>query len=126
MGATRLTGREVVLATFDRLFEKAAAKLSVRCTDEERAEAKQQFEQRFRATLDLVRQVEFPELPEEAIQGMETALDQLSPAEIIGLLASVPLAQQTHEMLRAIAFRAAEQRLLEHVVAQVDTRYGGN
>lgn len=51
---------------------------------------------------------------------------RLSPAEIVGLLTSVPLAQQTHEMLRAIAFRAVEQRLLAHVVAQADSRYGSN
>jgi hypothetical protein len=121
-----MTGREAVLATFDRLFEKAARKLRVTCTEEERTEAKQQFEQRFQATLDIVERVEVPELPEEAIREMEAAVERLSPAEIVGLLASVPLVQQTHEMLRAIAFRAAEQRLLEHVVAQADTRYGGN
>jgi len=121
-----MTGREAVLATFDRLFEAAARKLRVRCSDEERAEAKQQFEQRFQATLDVVQRVEVRELPEEVIREMESALDRLSPAEIVGLLASVPLVQQTHEMLRAIAFRAAEQRLLEHVVSQADSPYGGN
>jgi len=121
-----MTGREAVLATFDRLFEKAAQKLRVTCTAEERAEAKHQFEQRFQATLDIVQRVEVPDLPEDAIREMEAAVERLSPAEIVGLLASVPLVQQTHEMLRAIAFRAAEQRLLEHVVAQVDTRFGGN
>jgi hypothetical protein len=126
MATGKLSGREVVLATFDRLFEKAAEKLRVQCTDVERAEAKQRFEERFRATLDVVQRVEFPELPEKVIREMEAAVEQLSPAEIVGLLASMPLAQQTHEMLRAIAFRAAEQRLLEHVVAQADTRYGGN
>lgn len=121
-----MTGREALLKTFDRLFEKAAAKLNVSCTDEERSEAKQQFEQRFQTTLDIVERAEVPELPEEAIKEMEAAVERLSPAEIVGLLASVPLAQQTHEMLRALAFRAAEQRLLEHVVSQADTRYGGN
>ncbi len=126
MATQKLTGREVVLATFDRLFEKAAEKLHVSCTDQERAEAKQQFEQRFRATLDIVQRVEFPELPEEVIREMEAAVERLSPAEIVGFLVSMPLAQQSHEMLRAVAFRAAEQRLLAHVVAQADTRYGGN
>jgi len=29
-------------------------------------------------------------------------------------------------MLRAIAFRQAEQRLLEHFALQADERYGGN
>jgi hypothetical protein len=57
---------------------------------------------------------------------MEDAIAQLSPAELAGVIASVPLAQQTQEMLRAIAFREAEQRLLEHLAQQADTRYGGN
>jgi len=121
-----MTGREALLATFDRLFDKAAEKLKVSCSDEERAEAKRQFEQRFQTALKIVEGVDVPELPEEIIQEMEKAVQQLSPAEIVGLLASVPLAQQTHEMLRAIAFRAVEQRLLAHVVAQADSRYGGN
>jgi hypothetical protein len=120
------TGREALLKAFDRLFDRAAEKLHVECTDEERADAKRQFEQRFEAALDLVNVITLPELPEEAIREMEAAVAGLSPAEIVGLLASVPLVQQTHEMLRGLAFRAAEQRLLEHVVAQADTRYGGN
>ena len=57
---------------------------------------------------------------------MEAAIEQLSPAELAGVIASIPLAQQTHEMLRAVAFRQAEQRLLEHMAGQADTRYGGN
>jgi len=121
-----MTGREALLATFDRLFGKAAGKLKVSCSDEERAEAKREFEQRFQAALDIIERVDIPELPEEIIQEMENAVERLSPAEIVGLLASVPLAQQTHELLRAIAFRAAEQRLLEHVAAQADSKYGGN
>jgi hypothetical protein len=28
--------------------------------------------------------------------------------------------------LRTIAYRAAEQRLLDHLVSQADDRYGGN
>jgi hypothetical protein len=55
---------------------------------------------------------------------MEGAIEQLSPAELAGLIASVPLAQQTQVMLRTIAYRQAEQRLLEQLVAQADTRYG--
>jgi len=121
-----MTGRDALLAAFDRLFDKAAEKLKVECSEKERDEAKRQFEQHFQAALDVVHSVEVPEIPEEIIKEMEQAVDRLSPAEIVGLLASVPLAQQTHEMLRAIAFRAAEQRLLEHVVSKADSRYGGN
>lgn len=121
-----MTGREALLATFDRLFEKAAQKLQVECSDAERIQAKQQFERRFQAALDVAQTVDVPEIPEEVVRGMEKAVEGLTPAQIVGMLASVPLAQQTHEMLRAIAFRAAEQRLLEHVVSQTDERYGGS
>ena len=56
----------------------------------------------------------------------EAAIAALSPAELAGVIASIPLAQQTQEMLRAIAFRTAEQRLIEHFASQAETRYGGN
>lgn len=121
-----MTGREALLQAFDRLFERAARKLSVTCTPEQRAEAKQQFEQRFRGALEMAKMVEIPELPEEVVNAMEEAIDRLSPADIAGLMASIPLAQQTQEMMRAIAYRQAEQRLLEHLISQADTRYGGN
>ena len=57
---------------------------------------------------------------------MKAAVDRLSMAELAGVVASIPLAQQTQEMLRAIAMRQAEQRLLEHLALQADDRYGGN
>lgn len=66
---------------------------------------------------------EVPELPEEVVGEME-AIDRLSPADLAGLIASVPLARQTQEMLRTIAYQQAEQRLVEHFAAQADTRYG--
>ena len=70
--------------------------------------------------------MEIGELPDGVLDAMEVAIAQLSPAELAGVIASVPLAQQTQEMLRAIAFRQAEQRLLEHFALQADERYGGN
>jgi hypothetical protein len=121
-----MTGRDALLAAFDRLFDAAARKLNVSCTPEERAEAKEQFVARFEAALALAAKVEVPELPSGVVEAMEGAIAQLSPAELAGVIASVPLAQQTQEMLRAIAFRQAEQRLLEHYVLQADDRYGGN
>ena len=36
---SEMTGREALLAAFDRLFERAANKLKLECTDEERADA---------------------------------------------------------------------------------------
>jgi hypothetical protein len=121
-----MTGRDAVLHAFDRLFDAAARKLNVACTPEERAEAKEQFAARFASALEAAQKLEVEELPSGVVDAMEEAIQGLSPAELAGVIASVPLAQQTSEMLRAIAFRQAEQRLLEHLVKQADTRYGGN
>ena len=115
-----------MLQAFDRLFDAATKKLNVVCTPEERAEAKAQFAGRLQSALDVVNRVEVPALPAEVLETMESAIADLSPAELAGVIASVPLAQQTQEMLRAIASRQAEQRLLEHLALQADTRYGGN
>src|SRR5437764_5952376 len=121
-----MTGREALLQAFDRLFDAAARKLKVVCTPEERADAKEQFAARFESALGIAQKVEVSELPGGVLDAMEGAIDQLSPADLAGVIASVPLAQQTQEMLRAIAFRQAEQRLLEHYALQTDDRYGGN
>ncbi len=114
------------MQAFDRLFDAAAKKLNVVCTPEERADAKEQFAARFEHALSIAGHVEVGELPGAVLETMESAIMQLSPAELAGVIASVPLAQQTQEMLRAIAFRQAEQRLLEHFALQADDRYGGN
>lgn len=119
-----MTGREALLHAFDRLFDAAAKKLGAVCTPEERGEAKEQFVRRFQSALDAAERVQVPELPGEVIDDMENAIAQLSPAELAGVIASVPLAQQTQEMLRAIAYRQAEQRLLEQLASHADTRYG--
>ena len=121
-----MTGRDALLQAFDRLFDAAARKLNVACSSDERAEAKEQFVARFDTALKVAEKVEVPELPGAVVEAMETAIAQLSPAELAGVIASVPLAQQTQEMLRAIAFRQAEQKLLEHFALQADERYGGN
>jgi hypothetical protein len=121
-----MTGRDALLQAFDRLFDAAARKLNVVCTPEDRGEAREQFASRFAAALDVASKIEVAELPGAVVESMEAAIADLSPAELAGVIASVPLAQQTQEMLRAIAFRQAEQRLLQHFAAQADTRYGGN
>jgi hypothetical protein len=121
-----MTGRDALLQAFDRLFDTAARKLNVVCTPEERAEAKEQFAARFSSALEVAKRVEVEELPTGVVDAMESAIQALSPAELAGVIASVPLAQQTGDMMRAIAFRQAEQRLLEHLALQADTRYGGN
>jgi hypothetical protein len=121
-----MNGRDALLQAFDRLFDAAARKLNTVCTPEERADAKEQFANRFDSALTIAQKVEVPELPGGVLEAMETAIAQLSPAELAGVIASVPLAQQTQEMLRAVAFRQAEQKLLEHFALQADDRYGGN
>ena len=121
-----MTGKEAVLLAFDRLFDKAAAKLRVDCSEGDKEEAKRHFAERFSAALDVAGQIMVPEIPEEVMRAMEEAIDHLSPAQVVGYLAAIPLAHQTQEMLRAIAYRAAEQRLLDHIINQADDKYGGN
>lgn len=121
-----MTGRDALLLAFDRLFDKAAKKLSVTCTDDEKAEARKRFEERFSMLLDALQSLQVRELPEEAVVGMEEAIEKLSPADVVGLLATVPLVPQAQEMMRLLAYRAAEQRMLEHYVATASDKYGGN
>lgn len=121
-----MTGREMILEVFDRLFDKAARKLSVECSAEEKDEAKRRFEERFSTLLDALKQLDLREVPEEAVQSMEEAIDKLSAADLVALLASVPLVTQAQEMLRLLAYRAAEQRLLDHYIRSADDRYGGS
>ena len=121
-----MTGRDALLQVFDRLFETAANKMSVSCTPEVRADAKAVFTQHFHQGLELASRVEVSKLPEEVVEEMVTAVEQLKPAEIAGVVASVPLAQWIQEMTRTLAVQQAERRLLEHLVMQADTRYGGS
>lgn len=121
-----MTGRDALLLAFDRLFDKAAKKLSVICSDTEKEEARRRFEERFSMLLEALKALEIRELPEEAIVGMEDAIEKLSPADVVGLLATVPLVPQAQEMMRLLAYRAAEQRMLEHYVATASDKYGGN
>ena len=121
-----MSARDAILAAFDELFDAAAAKLAVSCTPEERAAARAHFAERFEKALQMAGTVDMTELPRPVLDEMKAAVDGLSMAELAGLVASIPLAQQTQEMLRSIAMREAEQRLLEHLALQADDRYGGN
>lgn len=120
------TAKDAMLRAFDRLFDRAARKLRVECSEQEKAEAKRQFSDRFGALLDGLSHVPLAQMPDEVLTGMEGAIDQLSPSEVVGLLASIPLAHKGQELMRTLAFRAAEQRLLEHLIQQADERFGGN
>jgi hypothetical protein len=121
-----MTGKEAMLKAFDRLFDRAAKKLRVECTEEEKEEGKKQFAERFAALLEALNRVNVDDLPDEVLSSMEGAIDQITPTEVVGLLASIPIAHQGHDMLRGIAYRAAEQRLLAHLIHQADETYGGN
>lgn len=115
-----------MLSAFDRLFDKAATKLGLACDEQDKEDAKQTFAARFSAALDAVGQVPMKEIPDAVMQAMEEALERLSPAQVVGHLAAIPLAHQAHEMLRVIAQRSAQQRLLEQLITQADDTYGGN
>ena len=121
-----MTGREALLQAFDGLFDAAAKKLNVVCTTEERSDAREQFATRFATALEIASQVQVDGIPTQLLESMQAAIADLSPAELVAAIASVPLAKQAQEMLRAIEFRRAEQRLIEHFVSQADARYGGN
>jgi len=121
-----MTGRDAVLGAFDRLFDRAATKLQVDVNDGDKAAAKQSFAERFAEALSMVAQASTPPMGEEVLQAMEAAIDRVSPAQLAGYLAAIPLVHQAHEMMRALAYRAADQRVLEHVIAHADETYGGN
>ncbi|MBX3024899.1 hypothetical protein KF840_08305 [bacterium] len=120
------TGREVILTAFDRLFDRAADKLRLEYTAEERAEAKRFFSERYDEALQILDQVDFPAIDEPVMANMETAIDELSPAYIAAHLATGPLALHVQEFMRTLAMRAAEQRVLDHLASRADDAYGGN
>ena len=121
-----MTGREALLEAFDRLFSAAAGKLHVEIGPQEHADAKEQFAERFSAMLELTDRFQSPPLPAEVVAGMEAQIERISPLELAGVVAAIPLAQQAQEMMRAVAFEHAQQKMLEHLAMQADTRYGGN
>lgn len=123
---TEQTGRDTVLGAFDRLFDRAASKLNFDCSAEDKAEVRRHFEERYGEALQLLDQAEFPAFSENAIEGMEAAIDAVSPAHVAGYLAIGPLSVRVQEFMRRLALRAAEQRLLEHLANQADDAYGGN
>lgn len=123
---TAPTGREAVLAAFDRLFDRATAKLNLECTAEERDEAKRFFTERYDDALQLLDAAEFPAIEDPAMARMEAAIDGLPPAHVAAHLATGPLALYVQEFMRRLAVRAAEQRLIEHLAERADDSYGGN
>ena len=121
-----MTGKDAMLLAFDRLFDKAADKLHIVCTIEEKEEARRGFANRFSGALDVASQITMETVPDEVMRLMEDAINSLSPQQVVAQLASIPLIHQTQEMIRSLTYRAAEQRLLDHLISQTDDRYGGN
>ena len=121
-----MTGRDALLEAFDRLFDTAIDKLNTTCTAEERGAAREQFSQRFAPALEMTRGTDVGLVPADVLAQMQAAIGRLSSADLAAMIASVPLAQQTQEMLRTLAFRDEERRLVAHLASQADTRYGGN
>jgi hypothetical protein len=120
------TGREAILDAFGRLFDVAAAKLGVAVSPTERTEAKDQFAERFASALELCDHAETPAFPPEVLSELEAQIGRVSPVELAGVLASMPLVRQVQEMLGALAYQQAQQKMLEHLAMQADTQYGGN
>ena len=119
-------GREALLSAFDRLFDRAASKLNVEYTPQEKDEVKRHFIERYTEALTFVDRAEFPGIPAATMAQLETTIDELAPAHVAGYLAAAPLVSQVQEFTRRIALREAQQRLLEHLVSQADDTYGGN
>lgn len=120
------TGKDAVLQAFDRLFDHAAEKLEIACSEADKEQAKQHFIERFSSALEIAAEIPLRAIPEDVMRGMEAAIDSVSPAQLVGYLAAIPLAQQAQAMLRQVAYHNAEQRLVEHIVSQADDRFGGN
>lgn len=119
-------GKQALIEAFDRLLDRALARLNFDCSQPEKDEAKRHFFERYEQVLDVLEQAEFPAIPEAALVEMESSIDSVSPAQVAGYLAAAPLGGKVQEFMRALAMRAAEQRLLEHIVQQADSPYGGN
>jgi len=115
-----------LLTAFDRLFERAAAKLDLECTADQREQARRLFAERYADALRIVDQIEMPAIAEPTLASMESAIDELPAASIAAHLATVPLAIHVRESVRQIVRRAAEQRALEHLINQADETYGGS
>jgi len=112
------TGRQAILDAFDRLFDAAIGRVGGAVTPEERAQARDQFATRMGPAFDAIDTTGQADLPPAVVDEMRQAIEHLSPADIAGLLASIPLAQRTQELLQAVAFDRARQQFLVHLTEQ--------
>lgn len=114
------------MKAFDRLFDRAVDKLNLPCSPQDKDEARRHFSERFAAVLRVADELPMTALPDQVMTEMEKRIEELQPAQIAEYIASGPLAVQLQEVVRLIAVRAAEQRVLEHIIGQADDTYGGN
>ncbi len=56
-----------MLSAFDRLFDRAASKLNLDCSPEEKERARQDFIERYDKALQIVDQAALPEIPESVM-----------------------------------------------------------
>lgn len=120
------SARHAMLNAFARLFIKTANKLQIPYTQAELSAAVEHFGERMAKVLDVLAEAPDDFLPREAQELMEAAINDLSPTQVVGQIAALPLIQHSQMLLQHLARRAAEQRLLEHALAQADSTYGGN
>lgn len=120
------TGREAFLEAFDRLFAKTAGKLRVEYTADDMADAKEAFAERMEKLLEVMSTLPPDALPASALAVMEQGVDDLSPAQVVGQVAALPLIQHSQTVLQRLAHRAVEQKFIESALEQADTTYGGN
>lgn len=123
---TKVTSRQALLSAFDRLFDRAASKLDLECSEQDRDEARQSFIDRYDHTMQSLEQIELPAIADSTIERMEEAIDELSPAQVAGYIATGPLVVHVQKVIHSVAARAAEQRLIEQLVANAEDAYGGN
>ena len=115
-----------MLQAFDRLFAKTAGRLQVSYTPAELAEAHENFAERMAKVLSVLENLPFEAMPPGLLEMMEGAIEELSPAQVVGQVAAIPLLQHSQLLLQRLAHRHAEQQFLEYALEQVDTTYGGN
>jgi hypothetical protein len=120
-------GREAILQAFDQLFDAAVGRLAITCTPEERAQARTEFAERMAPALQAVEAAQKVELPGAVVDDMKQSIERLSPADIAGLVASIPLAQRTTELLKAVAYERARQALLVQLTESAEpSPFGGH
>ena len=109
-----MTGKEAVLQAFDRLFDKAAAKLRIECNDEEKEEAKRHFAARFSAAF-MLDVLEHLDKPAQALRQIAARL--LPGGRLVVTVPAHPWLFGEHDRYlhhyRRYTARALERELLE-------------